>query len=67
METSGATYSTAQRNITEDLHNPSLLINKSKYALRLTQRHVHFIVILLLATSFGLKRPSYIHTSYGIF
>ena len=29
-----------------------------KYVLRLTQLYVYFIIILLLATSFGLKRPS---------
>ena len=33
-------------------------INKIKYVLRLTQLYVYFIIILLLATSFGLRRPS---------
>jgi hypothetical protein len=33
--------------------------NKIRYELRLTQLHVYVIsIILLLTTSFGLKRPS---------
>jgi len=63
---SGATLSTAQRNITEDLQPPSILINKIKSALRLTQLYVYFIISLLLAASFVLKRPSYLYITWTI-
>jgi hypothetical protein len=33
-------------------------INKIKCVFRMTQLYVYFIIIVLLATSFGLKRPS---------
>lgn len=42
-------------NDTGETRSP--LKNKSKYAIRLTQLYVYFIIILFLATSFGLRRP----------
>jgi len=42
----------------------NVLINKIKFILSLTQSYVYFITVLLLATSFGLKLSSYIHTHH---